>query len=266
MSGKSVDEIKRYWDKEALRSRAKMGAHSDPYLVELENWFVIEKCLKPFRPTRLLDIGCGNGQRTRLLAEHVLGEVVGIDYSKNMIDNAKKLEDEKLRFHVASILDKESLGALGAPFDCVVSFRCLINLGTLENQLEAISQVSELLKPGGVFVFCEGLQQGTEKLNELREKLGLGPIRPMPVNLDLDEPAIRKHLEGAEFTIEERSTFPTYYLLTRVYYPALISPEEPDPSAKYNALAARLEIEIENDALPVEGRHLCMVCVKKAQS
>jgi SAM-dependent methyltransferase len=258
-----VDEIKSYWDEGALRDRAKIGSHSDPYLVELENWFVIEKCLKRFRPSRVLDIGCGNGQRTKLLSEHVAGEVVGIDYSKNMINIAKNLENEKLRFYVASILEKESLKALGPAFDCVVSFRCLINLGNLENQLKAISHASQLLKTGGVFVFCEGLQQGTEKLNSLRARLGLRPIRPIRVNLDLDEPAIGKHLEE-EFRIVERSTFATYYLLTRVYYPALISPEEPDPSSKFNALAARLSKEMENDALPVEGRHLCMVCVKKA--
>ncbi len=264
MPSKTVDEIKRYWDQEALRGGAKIGSHSDPYLVELENWFVIEKCIKRFRPNRLLDIGCGNGQRTRLLAEHVTGKVVGIDYSRNMINSTRSLENEKLSFYVASILEKKSLRRLGAPFDCVVSFRCLINLGNIGNQLKSISHASQLLKTGGVFVFCEGSQQGTEKLNSLRAKLGLKPIMPIAVNLDLDESAIRNHLEK-EFQIVERTTFAVYYLLTRVYYPALISPEEPDPLSKFNALAARLSMEIEDDTLPVEGRHLCMVCVKKAK-
>jgi SAM-dependent methyltransferase len=263
MQGKRVDEIQRYWDKEAVRVGAKVGSHSDPYLVGLENWFIIEKCLKRFHPKRLLDIGCGNGQRTKLLAEHVARTVVGIDSSKNMIKIAKKLENKKMHFYVASILDEESLKVLGEPFDCVVSFRCLINLGSVQNQLKAINHATELLKNGGMFAFCEGSRRGTRDLNVLRGRLGLRPIKPISVNLDLDERTIRRHLE-AKFQIVERTTFPTYYLLTRVYYPALISPKEPNPSSKFNSLAARLSIGIENDMSALQGRHLCMVCIKKA--
>ncbi len=161
MSGKKISEIKRYWDNQALRDRAKIGSHSDPYLVDLENRFVIEKCLKRFRPKHLLDIGCGNGRRTNVMARHVAGKVVGIDYSRNMIDNARRLQNEKLGFYLASVLERDTLEGISAPFDCVVSFRCLINLGSVENQRKAVHNICELLKPGGVFVFCEGLRKGT---------------------------------------------------------------------------------------------------------
>lgn len=61
MPRKNVSKIKLFWDRQALRQGRSAGSHSDPYLVDLENWFIIEKSLKRFRPKRLLDIGCGNG-------------------------------------------------------------------------------------------------------------------------------------------------------------------------------------------------------------
>ena len=124
-----INEIKKFWDKEAIEiGESKTGAHSDPHLVELENWFIIEKCLKRFNPKSMLDVGCGNGQRTKLFSKYVSQEVIGIDYSDNMINLAKKLEDDKVHFYATNIIDDVHLNRT---FECVVSCRSLINLGSL---------------------------------------------------------------------------------------------------------------------------------------
>lgn len=81
---------------------------------------------------------------------------MGIDYSKKMIDLARRLENGRMHFHVGDITDAKSLRILRNPFDCVVSCRCLINLGTRTNQLRAIDNVYDLLTEDGLFVFCEG--------------------------------------------------------------------------------------------------------------
>lgn len=263
MGAKTTEEIKKFWDAEAIRyGDDKIGAHSDPHIVELENWFVIERCLRKFKPATLLDIGSGNGQRTKLFSEYVTGDVVGTDYSSNMIGLAKKLENKKLHFKVADILDKESVKNLSGPFDCIVSCRCLINLATTDNQLMAIDHIFELLNEGGTFVFCEGSRQGTESLNTLRKLLNLEPIKTIPQNLDLDEPVILNHLERKRLLILDRSRLGLYYMLTRVYYPGAILPEQPNPRSQFNSVAARLAMKIEGDAFSDAGRHLCVVCRK----
>lgn len=256
-----INEIKKFWDREALRlAESKTGTHSDPYLVELENWFIIEKCFKRFSPRNMLDVGCGNGQRTKLFSKYVGQEVIGIDYSENMIKLAKKLEDSKTQFQVANIIDDLHLNRT---FDCVVSCRALINLGSLENQIKAIDKIHSLLSDGGLFVFCEGSMQGTEQLNNLRSRFGLEAVKPIPVNLDLNEVAIMKHIEG-KFDVIEKTRFGVYYLLTRAYYPALIFPDEPDPKSKFNEIAARLTMETSKDiSCELYGRHLCVVAKKR---
>ena len=263
MSAGTIDEIREFWDAEALRyGNARTGAHSDPYLVELENWFIIEKCLKRIRPKGLIDVGCGNGQRTRLFSEHVSGKVVGIDFSGNMVSMAEKLSDNRIHFYHADILEEESLRTLYGRFDCVISCRCLINLGSVQNQLAAIDHIHSLLSSRGMFVFCEGSRQGTERLNGLRAKLGLKPIIPVRANLDLDESIVMPYLQR-KFNVFEKTTFATYYLLTRVYYPGVIRPEEPDPTSKFNAVAAHLAMQIEQDVTMDYGRHLCACCQKR---
>lgn len=53
---------------------------------------------------RVLDLGCGNGVNTALIAEALPhGEVVGIDASKGMIDTAKPKEKTNLRFILMDI-------------------------------------------------------------------------------------------------------------------------------------------------------------------
>lgn len=48
---------------------------------------------------RILDLGCGDGFLTALLAEHASnGRVVGIDASRGMIDTAKRHRNENLEF------------------------------------------------------------------------------------------------------------------------------------------------------------------------
>ncbi len=248
-----------FWDEEALRfCEFPTGAHSDPYLVELENWF-ITKYLEKFRPRRLLDIGCGNGQRTKVFSRYS-EDCIGIDGSENMIKLAKNLENDNLHFYKEDILSPDWHIRYGV-FDCVTSCRCLINLGTLQNQIRAIDALAKLLPKGGLFVFCEGSKNGTERLNSLREKFGLGPIRTISVNLDLEEDIVLNTIQS-KFNIIQMTHFGTYYMLTRVYYPAVISPEKPNPNSMFNQIAAKMENGTEDPLSDLLGRHLCMAVQK----
>ena len=54
--------------------------------------------------------------------------------------------------------------------------RCLINLPSLEMQIEAVTKLATILEPGGKLVLIESVQQGQERLNSLRETVGLDPV------------------------------------------------------------------------------------------
>ncbi len=65
---------------------------------------------------RVLDLGCGTGH---LLASLVPGHGVGVDFSTNMIDIARKNFPE-LTFEVGDVEDPDTLGKLEGPFDVIV--------------------------------------------------------------------------------------------------------------------------------------------------
>lgn len=55
---------------------------------------------------RILDLGCGDGGLTAILANSVpAGSVLGIDSSENMIETAKRHESENLHFEKMDISD-----------------------------------------------------------------------------------------------------------------------------------------------------------------
>jgi len=80
----SIKKNQDFWDKYSKKAKnRKFGAHSDSYIVDLENEFIVKQ-LKKIKASSLLDIGCGNSQRTLLFQKHISEKTVGIDYSKQM--------------------------------------------------------------------------------------------------------------------------------------------------------------------------------------
>ncbi|HYN87060.1 MAG TPA: class I SAM-dependent methyltransferase [Ardenticatenaceae bacterium] len=110
--------------------------------------------LLAIRPDEVvLDIACGNGSFSRRLAE--LGaQVVAFDFSATFIERARARTieyAERIEYRVADATDREQLLALGARrFDAAVSNMALMDMPTIDPLLAALSQ---LLKPGGRFVF-----------------------------------------------------------------------------------------------------------------
>lgn len=96
---------------------------------------------------RVLDVGCGDGRITAMIAARVpRGSVVGVDPSRDMIAHASKLFDPinhpNLRFEVA---DARRLPFQGE-FDLVVSFNAL---HWVPEQSEALGSIHAALRQGG---------------------------------------------------------------------------------------------------------------------
>lgn len=247
----SAKQIQHFWQARAAEPVAEAEVtHRDVWQRHLE----IETLRGLVQPTdRVLDIGCGTGYTTRRLASHVR-DIVGIDYSDEMIARARRQAGPAPAFHVHDVL------ALGPAdfglFDAVVSVRCLINLAGWAEQQRAIANVASVLKPGGRFLFVEGCRQGRERLNMLRATVGLDPMPPVWHNVDFDLSATLAHFER-DFVLEQQLHFGVYDFIARVVHPLVVAPENPRYDHRINKVAAALARQV--DALGDLSRVLFLV-------
>lgn len=156
-----IEIIKNFWEGKALDSTLSedLVTHRDKNqrLLEIE----ILSAYLPYGQ-RILDVGCGNGFSTALFSKQA-GHIIGIDYSPAMIERAKK-EFGRLPNVEFKVQDVQNLKFLDHYFDVVISQRCLINLGTWENQQKAFGQIKRVLKSKGFFFLQEGTRTGQGKV------------------------------------------------------------------------------------------------------
>ena len=96
-------------------------------------------------PESILDIGCGPGNSTQVLADRFPhGKILGIDNSQDMIAAARSQYPE-LEFALCDA--GSSLSSLGKKFDLVFSNACI---QWIPNHPALLSEMMKLLNPGGV--------------------------------------------------------------------------------------------------------------------
>ncbi len=102
---------------------------------------------------RVLDVACGAGQFSRVMAR--LGaRVVACDVAPTFVERARRQAAaeglSKVEVHLADATDEQALLALGGRFDAVVCAMAIMDLPVVEPLLRA---AHALLRPGGRFVF-----------------------------------------------------------------------------------------------------------------
>ena len=154
-----------YWEDRARRfaregaGLAAVCAYGMPEFynraIDLEQRLALEPWLRIPAGARALDVGCGVGRWSRLLAARG-AEVTGVDLSPTMIAEARRraVEDgvaERCRFEVQDLCDLSIAGT----FDLVLGVTVLQHILNPDALRAALVGMSTRLKPGGRMVLLE---------------------------------------------------------------------------------------------------------------
>jgi ubiquinone/menaquinone biosynthesis C-methylase UbiE len=166
------DYIKRYWDTSSLTYDDKSG-HGIQTLEERRAWGKAFDNVLPKGHLEVLDVGCGTGELSLLLAE--MGySVTGIDLSDSMIDKAIK-KNSSLGLNARFITgDAEEINFDGEVFDVVFNRHLL---WTLPHPEKAIKDWRRVLKDNGYVIIIDGYWRKDAIESRLRRLIsGIGVL------------------------------------------------------------------------------------------
>jgi cyclopropane fatty-acyl-phospholipid synthase-like methyltransferase len=124
--------------------------------------------LKVSRAQRVLELGCGRGGFSNILAQHTPGTVLGIDLSRAQLSHTKRFNHANLRFKLHDIMHVDDLAET---FDAVA---CLDAAFYLPDKALAIARLSKVVAPGGRVLLVDWCRQ--EGLSAVQEELVLHPF------------------------------------------------------------------------------------------
>lgn len=234
-------ELKDRYDAIALSDDDKTTA-CDFNLRDLEIGYALEFIRDD---DAILDVGCGPGVALQHYATERKVKAVGVDYSNNMIEFARRNSAENapgasIDFRCASV---ENLPFADRTFDVVTSHRCLMALLDWEKQKKALLDIHRVLRPGGIYVMMEGTFDGLGRLNFYRRKFGLPEIEAdgndRLMTLKFHERQLTEFCEPY-FELLRTQRFGMYYFLTRIVQPLLVAPENPRYDHPLNKVAKQI--------------------------
>ena len=164
--------------------------------------------LKGKHPKKVLDLGCGNGYcLERMSKEHPKNQYYGLDFSKELIDIAKK-RDISCKFLYGDVIGMEFEEN---SFDIVYTERCLINIFDWNKQKKALKEIHRVLKPQGHYLMIECFTDGLENNNRARKECGLSELKSLPFNKYFDKGLFLQGIQDF-FTVKDLKDFPNNFL------------------------------------------------------
>jgi len=136
------------------------------YALEPKQAGLLQSFVKTIKGTKILDLGCGPGHNTYLMAE--LGfEAIGIDYSREMINRAKKFKqvDNQPTFLVGDIRKLTDYFPENT-FDAIWASASLIHIKPINIPL-TLSEITNVAKNGAkIYISLKGGQNTTILVDE----------------------------------------------------------------------------------------------------
>lgn len=151
---------------------------------------VLKEFLNLSNGLKIVDLGCGTGFFTRIIAEQVNADVTGIDINENLLDGAVKIADEQnleIKYETGNITD---IKYPDNTFDVVM---CDIMLECFKDISVPLKEMKRVCKTGGIVAAIEPFYQGNceyypEMDNEMKNlnlrysradsNFGVGPMLP----------------------------------------------------------------------------------------
>ncbi|MBZ0169645.1 Demethylrebeccamycin-D-glucose O-methyltransferase [Candidatus Methylomirabilis lanthanidiphila] len=144
----------------------------------------------------VLELACGRGGFTNVLAEHTSGEVLGIDISRSQLSHTDRFKRPNLRFKRHDIMKVDELGQM---FDAVV---CMDAECYLPDKRIAIQKISGVMEPGARLLLLGWCKQSG--LNRVQEEIVLYPFMKYWAIPSLETPAnYRKYFAQSDFKVIE---------------------------------------------------------------
>jgi ubiquinone/menaquinone biosynthesis C-methylase UbiE len=143
------DNVSKEWDKASKPWADFVWKGKDYYREEMNNPAIL-RIVGKVKDKQLLDLSCGEGYNTRILAKRG-AKVIGVDFSKEMIKLARqreKIDKLGIRYLISDAADLKELES--EHFDVVTCFMALMDI---EHYGNAISEVARVLKKNGRFIF-----------------------------------------------------------------------------------------------------------------
>ena len=111
-------------------------------------WHQLKEMFPPLEGSRVLDLGCGYGWHCKFAVDQGAEEVLGIDVSGRMLEEAKKRNaDSRITYRTGSMEEYEYPEEA---WDCVVSNLALHYIEDIEAVYRSVYRT---LKKGGTFLF-----------------------------------------------------------------------------------------------------------------
>ena len=172
----------------------------------------------------ILDCGCGNAFTLSQLSPH--HSRVGLEFSPDLYNLAQQRVGVSIyRGDMRTPLLSQLQGHQS--FDIVITQRSVINLLGRDQQVRALENIADAIRPGGFYLLSESFYETHSLLNHARAEFGLEEISPSKHNLFLTESrlaTLKKHgLQEVESTYS-RHHLSTHFYLTRVLHPHLRGP------------------------------------------
>ena len=116
-----------------------------------------------FKPKRVLDLGCGTGNLTALIAANFPeAEIYALDISPDILKQCQKRFSNKTNiFYIEQSF--EELSFEDNYFDLIVSSIAIHHVND-NAKMNLYKKVNEILKPGGIFEFADQTYGATEEI------------------------------------------------------------------------------------------------------